>query len=289
MKKNKTIKTRDLTNPQGFTLVELIVVVVVLGIIAALAIGTFQTVRSSSVENIALRSAEQIVRNAEGIGSFQGEELAGDAGDTNIDLAGSEIDTTNGASYDAAGGQSYAGKLTINTNGECAEATIEKNGDISVAACGEVSASPYWLYDQTLGAIPDSTVAINSGVSYGQLLTAPSNGVFSEIQIYINKGPIDVTAELYEVTGGTSASYSTSLVTSQVFSGINSNGQVSVDTPGFTAENGKQYIVSVKINTNQENVSLYNSGDVTAYSSSNGSTFSQLGGNLEMRIEYTAG
>ena len=47
-----------------FTLVELIVVVVVLGIIAALAIALFQTVRGNSAENVALRSAEQIVRNA---------------------------------------------------------------------------------------------------------------------------------------------------------------------------------------------------------------------------------
>lgn len=284
---------------KAFTLVELIVVVVVLGIIAALAVGTFATVRSNSAENIALRSAEQVVRNAESIGAFKGEVLSGTAGNTNIDIAGSELETGNGATYDASSAETYAGKVTINVNGECAEAIIENNGGITAGPCGTVNAGgggagggpggvEYWIYEQVLGAPEDSTVSINSGVRFGQLITAPGNGAFTEIQLFIGQEDlIDITAELYEVTSGNTLSYGAELIQVETFLNIDPNGQVSLDTPSFATETGKQYIVTVRIDANQPLASVYNATVPAGYVSSNGSTFTQLAGNLGMNIEYT--
>ena len=57
---------------KAFTLLELIVVVVVLGILALIAVPTFRSVIDSSAQSVAEQSAGTIARNANAIAAFDG-------------------------------------------------------------------------------------------------------------------------------------------------------------------------------------------------------------------------
>ena len=48
---------------KAFTLLELIVVIVVLGILAALAVPTFSTVKDKSADSIAIKNAQAVQRD----------------------------------------------------------------------------------------------------------------------------------------------------------------------------------------------------------------------------------
>lgn len=60
---------------RGFTLLELIVVLVVLGIIALIAIPTFTNIIRGSAQRTAETTAESIVRNANGIAGLAAEDV----------------------------------------------------------------------------------------------------------------------------------------------------------------------------------------------------------------------
>ena len=57
---------------KAFTLLELIVVVVVLGILALIAVPTFRSVIDSSAGSVAEQSAGSVARNANAIAAFDG-------------------------------------------------------------------------------------------------------------------------------------------------------------------------------------------------------------------------
>ena len=104
-------ESTSLGSKKAFTLLELIVVVVVLGILAALAIPSFSTVKQSAADKIAVQSAESVVRNAKALAAFDGAALS----DAYVDQAGSEI----GVKYNSS-----TNTVTTTSGGETGAASI---------------------------------------------------------------------------------------------------------------------------------------------------------------------
>lgn len=110
---------------KAFTLVELIVVVVVLGIIAALAIATFATVRENAAESVALQTAEGIARNANAIAAFDG-----------VATSSTHLDTAYEEAIGSAGAGTAAQTVTITANGETGSACVDTASGLAVASEG---------------------------------------------------------------------------------------------------------------------------------------------------------
>jgi prepilin-type N-terminal cleavage/methylation domain-containing protein len=141
--------TNSPRSKKGFTLLELIAVVVVLSILAALAIPTFSTVKQSAADKVAYRSAENVVRNAEVLAAVDGAAL----NDTYLDTAGAETDGYNGT----------ANTITISSGGMTAVATIDATtGAISISGVSNGPGNPY-TYQAATGYASMSALSNWSG------------------------------------------------------------------------------------------------------------------------------
>lgn len=82
---------------KAFTLLELIVVLLVLGILAAIAVPTFNTVKSNSAKRSAQTTAEGIARNADAIAASTGD--GGAVSNADLDAAIGEADIAGRANW----------------------------------------------------------------------------------------------------------------------------------------------------------------------------------------------
>lgn len=111
---------------KAFTLLELIVVLLVLGILAAIAVPTFATVKENAAERTFQATADAIARNAAAI--------AASANDGDNDVSAADITAAAGE----AGISEAAGVLTGNVGDFSCTSTVTGSGveaSASAAAC----------------------------------------------------------------------------------------------------------------------------------------------------------
>jgi len=146
-------------NERGFTLVELLIVVIILGILAAVVIPQFNTAASESKES-ALASNLATIRQAIEMYKVQHDDTFPDSNVIAQLTAGTKLDGTAGSKYGPYLRNSFP-KNPI-------------NGDASVNAVGTMPGSPSgtqgWIYDTGTGEFRANVSGSGpSGVTYFNL------------------------------------------------------------------------------------------------------------------------
>ena len=106
----------SIRNKKAFTLLELIVVLVILGILAALAIPSFNKVQQNSASSVASSTAKSLARDANALGAQNASTSAGLTAAANIYTAYTELTVPSNltASWSAANGSAT---MTVNGGG----------------------------------------------------------------------------------------------------------------------------------------------------------------------------
>lgn len=108
---------------RAFTLLELIVVIVILGILTAVAVPSFSNFRTKAAERVAITNAETVARQAMVLAASEGDSLSAEY----VDQAGESVDGYSGADH----------SITVTTGGDTSKATIDTStGVVTLAAAG---------------------------------------------------------------------------------------------------------------------------------------------------------
>lgn len=118
--------------PRGFTMLELIVVIVILGILALLAIPTFDGVLNRSETSTAENGALAIGRSAQASASFDSEYMPSEA---QLDAAAVEAGLTGAA---ATVTDDVAGTATVTVDGTAVDLVFAE-GSVSLVGSGEAA------------------------------------------------------------------------------------------------------------------------------------------------------
>jgi type IV pilus assembly protein PilA len=124
---------------KAFTLLELIVVLVVLGILAALAIPSFAKVQKNAAATVAMSTAKSIARDANALGA---QNLGSSAGTTqafNVDTAYGEVVAPSNATITNANSGEVV--VTVTGGGEAQTCTVSIPGGATVATSNGTTAS----------------------------------------------------------------------------------------------------------------------------------------------------
>jgi type IV pilus assembly protein PilA len=124
---------------KAFTLLELIVVLVVLGILAALAIPSFAKVQKNAAGTVASSTAKSIARDANALGAQNMGASNGTTTAANIDTAYGEVIAPSNASIT----NPTTGNVTVSVigGGEAQVCTVAISGTVAVVAGSSGSAT----------------------------------------------------------------------------------------------------------------------------------------------------
>jgi len=135
---------------RGFTLLELIVVVLVLSVVALLAVPTFASVINKTTADVGLRTAEGIAREANALAVFNTGSSVNQTEYSNIESAvlAADLQPADGWTFEINSGIGGA-HLSLNKNGDtqCWSITIDSAPSPDRAVAAE-------LLDTTVGAAP---------------------------------------------------------------------------------------------------------------------------------------
>ena len=110
-------------NKKAFTLLELIVVLVVLGILAALAIPSFAKVQKNAAATVAISTAKSIARDASALGAQNIGSSAGSVQNANLDTAFAEVTAPSNATLAHTTGAATA-TVSVTGGGEAELCTV---------------------------------------------------------------------------------------------------------------------------------------------------------------------
>jgi prepilin-type N-terminal cleavage/methylation domain-containing protein len=122
---------RSIKNMRAFTLIEMVIVLVLLGILAALAIPTFAALVESSRQESARLTAEAVVAQAQALSALEDGNQTIDA--THMEAASE--DTDGATSFDEEGTNGNIGDLSVSVRGDDPESPrvfgIDADGSIN--------------------------------------------------------------------------------------------------------------------------------------------------------------
>jgi len=125
----------------GFTLLELIVVVVVLGVLALVAVPSFTGVITGSTESAVEASSDAIARDAKALAAFNTGANTNVVSNGNVDDAVAEANLLSGDGWDVDTSASNGATISLTKNGKVCESVLTVASGLVSASAPSCSAS----------------------------------------------------------------------------------------------------------------------------------------------------